>query len=111
MEAMHWYGAEALERSGQNWAARQGDRIYRPMNVYSQGEIVPIEVRGSRKASDVARYHVAVRRYLETGDDTDLRWFSGKSVAGVPYETDGAVLEEMARRNYLDIESIYQLVA
>jgi len=32
-------------------------------------------------------------------------------VAGVTYETDPTVLEEMARRGQLDMDSIYQAVA
>jgi hypothetical protein len=110
-EAVTWHAGEALQRSDGGWSATPGDRLYRPMYVYSNGEKVRVDVRGSRKASELARYHAARSRYLETGDDIPLLQFTGKSVAGVPYETDTSVLEEMARRNYLDIESIYQLVA
>jgi len=109
-EAVTWHANEAFQRNGNNWSTAPGDRLYRAMYVYSNGEKVGVDVRGSRKASELARYHVAVRRYLETGDDIPLLQFHGKSVAGVPYETDTSVLEEMARRSYLDIESIYQLV-
>ena len=110
-EAVRWHAGEALERSAGEWSASNGDRLYRPMFVYSNGEKVLVDVRGSRKASELAHYHGAVTHYLETGDDTALKRFSGKTVAGMPYEIDTTVLEEMARRNYLDIESIYQLVA
>lgn len=110
-EAVTWYAGEGLERHGGALRAKAGDRLYRPMVVNSDGQMVAVDVRGSRKASEVSAYHRAVRYYLETGDDDSLRQFAGKSVAGVPYETDPDVLEEMARRHQLDVESIYQLVA
>jgi len=109
-EAVTWHGGEALQRKGGRWRARAGDRIYRPMIVHSEGRTVAVDVRGSRKASEVSVYHRAVAHFLQTGDETVLRRFRGKSVAGHPYETDPGVLEEMARRGQLDVESIYQLV-
>jgi len=81
------------------------------MVVYSSGAIVDVDVRGSRKASELGAYHATVRYFLATGGESTLRRFDGKRVAGVPYETDPAVLEEMARRGQLDVDSIYQLVA
>lgn len=110
-EAARWYAGSALERRRGRWEPTPGDRLYRPMLVHSEGTTAAIDVRGSHKASQVGAYHGAVRRYLETGDDTALRRFEGKKVAGVPYETDPAVLEEMARRHQLDVDSIYQAVA
>ncbi len=81
------------------------------MIVFSAGTIVPVDVRGSRKASELRAYHEAVSKYLDTGDEEPLRRFTGKTVAGAEYETDPDVLDEMARRRQLTIESIYQLVA
>jgi hypothetical protein len=109
-EAVFWYVGEGLERERGNWRAKGGDRLYRAMVVNSDGQMVAVDVRGSGKASEVSAYHRAVRHYLETGDYYDLDRFADKSVGGVPYETDPSVLEEMARRRQLDIESIYQLV-
>lgn len=109
-ESVRWYAGEALARRGGLWQATAGDRLYRPMIVYSNGKTVAVDIRGSRKASEVSRYHASVRHYLETGNDSDLQRFAGKTVVGLPLETDLFVLEEMARRHQLDIESIYQLV-
>lgn len=105
------YADTAMERRGNRWRAKSGDRLYRPMVVYSNGSVVDIDVRGSRKASEVSDYYRAVGVFLDTGDERALRRFEGKTVAGVPYETDPSVLEEMARRGQLDMDSIYQLVA
>jgi len=81
------------------------------MVVYSDGSIVEVDVRGSRKASEVGAYHAAVGSFLATGDDSRVTRFRGRRVAGVTYETDPTVLEEMARRGQLDMDSIYQAVA
>ena len=110
-EAMKWHVDQALTKKGGKWQAAKADRLLRPMFVNSGGQVVAVDVRGSRKASELSRYHSAVRRYLATGDESQLIDFEGKKVAGVPYETSPAALEEMARRNQLDIESIYQAVA
>jgi hypothetical protein len=109
--AVHRYAGDALEREGRRWRTTSGDRLYRPMVVYSGGSIIDVDVRGSRKASQLSAYHLAVRHYLDTGDDEPLARFRGKSVGRHEYETDPDVLDEMARRRQLDIESIYRLVA
>lgn len=109
-ESVHRYAGPGLERRGGRWKATRGDRLYRPMVVYSNGAVTNIDVRGSRKASEVGAYHAAVRYFLATGDESSLRRFEGRRVASVPYETDPSVLEEMARRGQLDVDSIYQLV-
>ena len=81
------------------------------MKVHTQGRTTFVTVRGSRKASELSAYHQAVRRFRDTGDDSVLRRFEGKSVAGHPYETDPDVLEELARRGYLTTEHIYRMSA
>jgi hypothetical protein len=110
-QSIHRYAGEALERQGSRWSVTAGDRLYRPMYVHSGGATITVDVRGSHKASELSAYHRAVGHYLRTGDDDALSRFTGKSVAGVEYETDLDLLDEMARRGQLDVESIYQLVA
>ena len=87
-EVVRWYAPEALERRGNRTIARQADRLYRSMYVFSGGQRVPIDVRGSRAASQVGAYHQAVKHYLSTGDDRGLQRFHGKRVGGVEFETD-----------------------
>jgi hypothetical protein len=105
------YAGSGLKLRNQRWEAIIGDRLVRPMYVFSGGQMVPIEVRGNRKASEVSAYHNAVSHYLDTGDEGGLRVFLGKTVSSVEYETDPDVLDEMARRHELTIESIYQAMA
>ena len=110
-EAVVWHAGEALHHERGSWRPTSGDRLYRAMWVHSNGETVTIDVRGSHKASEVGAYHAAVRYFVETGDETALLPFSGKTVAGIPYETELSVLEEMGRRGQLNFDSIYQLVS
>ncbi len=110
-DAMKWFGIDAVYREGGKWRVTRADRLLRTMRVNSRGDVVVVDVRGSRKASELGAYHAAVYRYLHTGDDDALQRFAGKSVAGVPYETNGDALEEMWRRGDLSVEDIYQLVA
>ena len=110
IDSVRWYAGEALDREAGRWRVLPGDRLYRRMHVYSNGQKLTVGVRGSRKATELSDYHHAVEIFLETGEESLLRRFAGKSVAGVPYETDPDVLEEMARRGTLDMESIYELV-
>lgn len=105
------YVGDALETHGRRWRVRPADRLYRPMFVYSAGQRVDIDVRGSRVASTVGAYHNAIKVYLETGDDTELRQFAGMRVGGVELEADPEVIEELGRRGAFDFASIYRLVA
>jgi hypothetical protein len=107
--AVAWWAGEAVSRKEGGWQVSTADRMFRPMVVYSGGEVVAVDVRGSRVASTVGAYHDAVRRYLMEGDASALRAMTGKKVGGIALETDPAVLEEMDRRGETEFESIYRM--
>jgi hypothetical protein len=107
VEAVLWWAGEAFEH-GQ---LKSADRLFRPMVIWSEGELVDIDVRGSRKASEVGAYFAAVGHYADTGDAARLRRFEGRRVAGRTFETRIGVLEELGRRHELTVESVYRLVA
>ncbi len=106
--AVDFYAGQAFGDTGQ---LRGADRLLRPMRIYSAGESVVVDVRGSRVASIVGEYHNAVRAYLNQGDVTGLARFRGKRVAGLPLETDPDVIDEMARRGTFRFDAIYVMVA
>jgi hypothetical protein len=106
---MKWFVGEALYREGGMWRPTRSDRILRTMRVHTGGDTVYVDVRGSRKASELGAYHAAVRQFLSTGDESVLSKFRSRSVAGKPYEVDPEVLEEMARRGHLDLDTIYRV--
>jgi hypothetical protein len=107
---MRRYVGDALFVDRGRVRATAADRLYRPLFVYSGGRRVDVDVRGSRKASLVGAYHGAVRRYLATGEQEELRPFVGRTVAGVELEADPEVIEDIAHRGGFDFDSIYRMV-
>ena len=59
---------------------KRWDRIKRMMRVNTAGKEKSIEIRDSRTASIVGRYHNAVKQFLNTGDKTKLKQFRNKKV-------------------------------
>ena len=110
-ETVRRYAGANLTLRNQRWQAVIADRAVRHMYVFSGGQLVNVDVRGSRKASEVSGYFSAVNHYLTTGDDSRLQPFVGKTVAGYEYETDLDAIDEIGRRGELSIESIYRSVA
>lgn len=109
--AVTYWAADAIADGRRGGHATAADRMYRPMYVYSAGQAVGVDVRGSRTASTIGRYHSAIGHYLNTGDDSRLLRFAGQSVGGVELEADPDVIDELARRGRFDFESIYRMVS
>ena len=106
------HAGPALERRGGRYVASPADRFARLMQVLGRDVgIVSVSVRGSRQASLIARHWNAVNRYLNSGNDSDLRRFTGRSVAGVEFETDLDVIDELAGAGELEFEEIYEIAA
>jgi len=59
---------------------KRWDRIKRVMRVNTSGKEKSVEIRDSRTASVVGRYHNAVKQFLNTGDKTKLSKFRNKKV-------------------------------
>jgi hypothetical protein len=59
---------------------KRWDRITRVMRINSGGKEKSVEVKDSRTASVVGRYHNAVKQFLNTGDKTKLSKFRNKKV-------------------------------
>jgi hypothetical protein len=70
----------ALQRSKDTWLARPYDTISRALNIIENGQIRSIEVNDSEEASKVGRYGNAVKKYLETADESALEPFVGMQV-------------------------------
>ena len=68
-------------------------------------------MRGSRSASLVGEHWSAIGHYLNTDDDSRLRALEGKTVAGIPLETDPGLIDEWERRGELEIDDIYDLTS
>ena len=59
---------------------KRWDRIKRVMRVNTSGKEKSVEIRDSRTASVVGRYHNAVKQFLNTGDKTKLSKFRNKKI-------------------------------
>ena len=59
---------------------KRWDRISRPMRVNTDGKDKSVEIKDSRTASVVGRYHNAVKQFLNTGDKSNLAKFRNKKV-------------------------------
>jgi hypothetical protein len=59
---------------------KRWDRIKRVMRINIDGKEKSVEIRDSRTASVVGRYHNAVKQFLNTGDKTKLKQFRNKKI-------------------------------
>lgn len=103
--------APALTQEGRRWVPTKSDRLSRRMVLLTTAGVVEVTVRSSGKASQIGNYWTAVRRYLSTGDASDLSEFTGRSVSGATFVTDLDVIEAWARTGELDLDDIYSLVS
>ncbi|MAG37261.1 MAG: hypothetical protein CL878_13590 [Dehalococcoidia bacterium] len=75
-----------------------------------------IEPATSQEATKVARHWVAVKHYLHTGDAEPLQRFRRMRLRtrdgqSLPFVTDPATLELLARAGELEFSSLYQVVS
>ncbi len=100
------HAGSALGREHGRYVARPADRLLRVMTVLGpQGVKHEVAVRGSRVASLLGEHWSAVQQYVRTGDEGPLRRLDGRTVAGIPLETDPDAIEEWARRGELDVDT------
>jgi hypothetical protein len=84
------------------------DRAYRPMRLLSNTGVQTVGA-SRRDASTLGKYWAALGHYLDTGDDSRLQKFAGRTVAGYELETDLDVIDERYARGELDFVDIYEL--
>jgi len=68
----------AFVKRGGKWVAKDSDRIPRVMSIFEDGGKTWVEIADSHIASMIGRYNNAVKQFINTGDDSMLREFSGK---------------------------------
>jgi hypothetical protein len=111
---------KVLRRAGRAFRKRRNGRIVvRPTDTLLRVLIIPtrkglreIATRDSRQASVVARYWIALNRYLTFGDASALHEFDGKKITTadgkkVPLLTDVTELDRLASAGVLSFETIY----
>lgn len=113
-ETIRRYVPNALrrERSGL-YLARATDGYERTLHMLtSQGKIA-VTVRGSRTASRIAEYWVAVDHFLKTGKTELLRPFRGQSIraskVAYPFITNPNTLRRLGYAGEVAFEDLYAL--
>jgi hypothetical protein len=106
-----WAGS-ALEKRNGRFAAKNSDQLLRVLKIPSADGTRDIAVRGSKGASSLGEYWAALQHFLETGDDSRLAKFRGKSIkaadgAEIPLLTDRPTLNRMGSAGVLSFESLY----
>lgn len=104
------------KQSNGRYAARKNDRLLRVLYVPTRSGVQDIAAWDSRSASLVADYWNAVHWFLDTGDDSRLRPFRGKSVTTsdgtrIPLLTNLDDLEHLGSAGVFSFESIYARAA
>jgi|HubBroStandDraft_4_1064222.scaffolds.fasta_scaffold536761_1 hypothetical protein len=106
------YAKGAIYKRGARLRVKSSDRLHRDLIFYDSKGPFTLTTRSSRQASEIAKYHNAVRAYVIYGDDSALQNFDGKSITvhGKPYRfvTDRRTLNRFARAGELRFLDIYK---
>ena len=93
------------------YVATKADRESRPMLFISALGDVPIQVRGSRAATRLAKHRAAAFFYLRSGDASKLREFEGQKINGRLLLTDPSLLTALAEQGDLRPDKFYSEVS
>ena len=88
------------ERPGGRIRARKSDRLARYLQIPGPDGPIEITARGSKQASEFAKYQAAVNRLLR-GDRNALADWHGKKIAGIQLVTKADTLVALARNESL----------
>jgi hypothetical protein len=101
------------QRNGR-YIVRPHDRLLRPLylpDAAVPGGMREVTIRDSRQATVVSAYWRGVRRYLRTGESSELLAFQGQSITTgrrvVPLLTDRAALQKLANAGVFSFETLY----
>ena len=106
-------GASALRKNASGrYVAKVSDTLFRPLLVPVHGGRIEVGVKGSRAASIVSKRSNAQKRFVSTGDDSEIRKLRGIRVLDasgreIPFLTDLDELERLGDLGVLSFESIY----
>ena len=81
--------------------------MLKEMVTISDQEVIEVDIYDDQEASINGQYFNAVRRALETGDESELDPFENQVVGGYVLETRLDVIEELAARGELSFREIY----
>jgi hypothetical protein len=106
-------GPALVKGSNGRYAAKPSDRLVRSLRFLTEEGQIVLDVRGSRKASQIGEYFTAVENYLAKGEDEALRKFEGKSIrigkTVYPFITDKGTLERLGYAGQVQFEDLYAM--
>ena len=103
----------ALQKKGNRIIAKKDDNLLRKMRIYDNGKEVWIQIRGSKRAAKIAKYHGAVGILLNDGKSHNIQKFENETITDTKrkthkFETRKEKLEEIAeKREETEFFSIY----
>jgi hypothetical protein len=74
------YLRSCLYKKKGRWIPKKYDSIERAMQIYENGEIRAIVIRGSKDSAIIGEYYNAVKNYLISGDSSYLKPFKKKTI-------------------------------
>jgi hypothetical protein len=107
-----WAGSALQKQSNGKWVAKKRNTLLKILKIPTSEGPQEIGIRDSRQATRLAHYWNALNRYLETGDSSKLKKFSGKSIkdangAQIPFITDLQLLNRLGSFGVWRFESLY----
>jgi hypothetical protein len=97
------------DRPGGRLRATRTDRLVRYVQIPGPLGPIEIKVRGSKQATDAAKYDAAVNRFLR-GDLKALAPWHGKKIGGVELITAGPAIKGLAQEELLP-HSLYRALS
>lgn len=94
------------DRPGGRILATKSDRLLRHLQIPGPFGPIELKVRGSKQATEAAKYAAAVSRYLR-GDLKALAPWHGKKIGGVELITAGSSVKDLAQKELLP-HSLYR---
>ncbi len=109
---VRWAKPALRKQKSGRYVAKRSDQMLRVLLLPSEAGAKEVAVRGSRAASEVAKYWTAVHEYLSTGDSSGLASFDGETVplatgSTAAFLTDLESLEVLGSAGVLSFESLY----
>ncbi|MDH5568165.1 MAG: hypothetical protein OEX98_00020 [Nitrosopumilus sp.] len=102
-----------IQKKSNRIIAKQNDNLPRKIRMYQNGKEIWVQVRGNKRAAEIAKYHGAVGRRLNQGQADAMKNFENKSIKDSKgkihkFETNLKKLQDIAqRREESEFFSIY----
>ena len=92
-----------IQKKSNRIIAKQNDNLPRKIRMYQNGKEIWVQVRGNKRAAEIAKYHGAVGKLLYEGQPNAVQIFENKSIKDTKgkihhFETDSKKLQGIAER-------------